>query len=247
MQVDRGAGLGLDEQVIRPRLGEHLEIALRLDDHEMHIEGLGSRPSDGLQHDRPDRDVGHEAAIHHIDMNPVGAGAIDRAHLLAQAREVRRQHGRRDQNRRHRQRRAAPWIASVADMQDPSRRRLDRAPAGLRARSCASRRAIDKPEEFAQGSHPGRWRLAVAGPDVPQDGRFLATGHQKRDTLAALDRGIGHGDADFGPSVRDGDHPALALLQHGLSGQQRSGVAVGPRPSSVRSNSGRAGSSTVAP
>ena len=42
MQVDRGARLGLDEQVIRPRLGEGIKVALRLDDHEMHIERLRS-------------------------------------------------------------------------------------------------------------------------------------------------------------------------------------------------------------
>jgi hypothetical protein len=98
MQVDRRAGFGLDEQMIRPCLGEGIKIALRLDDHEMHIEGLRRGPPDGLQHDRPDRNIRHETTVHHIHMDPVGAGPIDRAHLIAQAREVCRQQGGRDQN-----------------------------------------------------------------------------------------------------------------------------------------------------
>ena len=36
----------------------------------------------------PDGDVRHEMAVHHVDMNPVGAGGIDGAHLLAEPREV---------------------------------------------------------------------------------------------------------------------------------------------------------------
>ncbi len=90
MQMDRGAGLSLDQQVIRPRFGKDAEVALRLDHHEMHIERLRRRAPDRLQHDRPNGDIGHEAAIHHIHMDPVGAGRIDRADLLAQAREIRR-------------------------------------------------------------------------------------------------------------------------------------------------------------
>ena len=35
-----------------------------------------------------DGDVGHEMAVHHVDMDPVGAGRIDRAHLLAEPGEI---------------------------------------------------------------------------------------------------------------------------------------------------------------
>jgi len=101
MQMDRRAGLGLDEQMIRAGLGEGREIALRLDDHQMNVERLCRRPADRLQHDRADGDVGNEAAIHHIDMDPVGASGVDGANLLAQPREVGRQDGGRYEDRLH--------------------------------------------------------------------------------------------------------------------------------------------------
>ena len=37
---------------------------------------------------RPERDVGHEVAVHDVDVDAVGAGRVDRAHLLAEPGEV---------------------------------------------------------------------------------------------------------------------------------------------------------------
>lgn len=88
MQMDGRAGLGLDQKVIRACLGERSKVALGLKDHEMHIEGFRGRSPDGLQHHRPYGDIGHEPAIHHIDMDPIGACSIDCSHLLAEAREI---------------------------------------------------------------------------------------------------------------------------------------------------------------
>ena len=42
MQMHRGAGLGLNEQVIGSRSGERINVALRFDDHEMHIQRFRS-------------------------------------------------------------------------------------------------------------------------------------------------------------------------------------------------------------
>jgi len=72
--------------------GEGGEIALRLDDHQMNVERFCRRAPNGLKHDRPDGDLEHETAIHRIDMDPVGAGCVDGAHLLAQASEFGRQY-----------------------------------------------------------------------------------------------------------------------------------------------------------
>ena len=44
----------------------------------------------------PDRDVRHEVAVHHVDVDPVGAGALDRRDLVGEAAEVGRQDRRRD-------------------------------------------------------------------------------------------------------------------------------------------------------
>src|SRR5712691_86778 len=82
-------------------LGEGREIALRLDDHQMNIERLGGRAADGLQHGRADGDVGHEAAVHHIDMDPIGLGSVDGAHLLAQSGEIGSQYRWCHENRLH--------------------------------------------------------------------------------------------------------------------------------------------------
>jgi hypothetical protein len=101
MQWIGRAGLGLDQQMIGAGLGERREIALRLDDHQMNVERLCRRAADGLQHDGPDGDIGHEAAVHHIDMDPIGAGGVDGADLLAQSREIGRQYRGRHENRLH--------------------------------------------------------------------------------------------------------------------------------------------------
>ena len=47
-------------------------------------------------HVRADRDIGHEMPVHHVDMDPVGAGRFDRAHFLAEPGEIGRQDRRRD-------------------------------------------------------------------------------------------------------------------------------------------------------
>ena len=82
VQVDRRAWLRLSEEVVGAGPNEVLKVALGLDDHEMDVEGLNSGASDCLDHDRAERDVRHEAAIHHVDVNPIGASGINRAHLV---------------------------------------------------------------------------------------------------------------------------------------------------------------------
>ncbi len=69
---------------------EGLEIGIAGRDHQMHVERLvGMRP-ERLHHVRADGDIGHEMPVHDIDMDPVGAGRVDRAHLLAELGEVGR-------------------------------------------------------------------------------------------------------------------------------------------------------------
>ena len=42
----------------------------------------------------PDGDVRHEAAVHHVDVDPVGAGGLDGAHLFREAAEIGRRGSR---------------------------------------------------------------------------------------------------------------------------------------------------------
>jgi hypothetical protein len=74
--------------MIRTRVGEGAKVAFRLDDHQMNVERLGGRAANGLQHGWPDADIRHKAAIHHVDMDPIGTGGINGANFFAQPREV---------------------------------------------------------------------------------------------------------------------------------------------------------------
>src|SRR6266571_3026628 len=52
--------------------------------------------------ERRARHVGHEAAVHHIDMDPIGPGNVDGADLLAQSGEIASQYRWCHENRLHR-------------------------------------------------------------------------------------------------------------------------------------------------
>ena len=41
----------------------------------------------------PNGQVGHEMAVHDVDVDPVGAGLVDRTHFLAEAGEIGGQDG----------------------------------------------------------------------------------------------------------------------------------------------------------
>ena len=81
----------MHQQMIGAGAREGVEIALRLDDHQMHVDRLLGGAPHRLDHHRADRQVRHEAAVHHIDMDPVGPGPVDRPHLLAEPPEIGRQ------------------------------------------------------------------------------------------------------------------------------------------------------------
>jgi hypothetical protein len=74
--------------------------------------------------------------------------------------------------------------------------------------SCGS---VDKPKELADWPDPRSRHLTTALADRSENRRLFLAGHQKRDTPAALEHGVGHGDADLGPSVSNSGHPAFTL------------------------------------
>jgi hypothetical protein len=79
-------GAGLDERI---------EIPIRILDHQVHVERPGGDPRDGLDHGRPNREVGHEVTVHHIDVNEIRAAALHGGDVAGQMGEIRRQDGRR--------------------------------------------------------------------------------------------------------------------------------------------------------
>ena len=96
--MDMRAGFGMHGQAVGAGLGEGLEIGIDRRDHQMHVERLfGVRPQ-RLHHRRADGDVGNEMAVHHIDMDQVGAGRLDRLDFRAQPGKIGGQDGGGDQN-----------------------------------------------------------------------------------------------------------------------------------------------------
>src|SRR6516225_5380446 len=65
----------------------------------MDVERLCRMRPQRLHHLGANGDVGHKMAVHDVDMDPVGAGRVDRAHLLAELGEVGRQDGWSDGER----------------------------------------------------------------------------------------------------------------------------------------------------
>ena len=86
--VNMRAGFHVHGDGVGAGLGESFQIGIAGRDHQMHVEGLFGVRTDGLHHVGADRNVRHEMSVHHVDMDPVGAGGIDGAHLLAELGEV---------------------------------------------------------------------------------------------------------------------------------------------------------------
>ena len=83
--------LGMDRDDVSARGRELRHESIDRGDHEMHVERKRRAGSQGLYDHRADREVGDEMAVHHVDMNPIGAGRGHGAHLLAQPREIGRE------------------------------------------------------------------------------------------------------------------------------------------------------------
>ena len=75
------------------RGGKFLFVEERIDgrDHQMDIEWLrGVRPK-RLHHGGTDGEVGHEMAVHDVDVDPIGSGLLDLRHLFSEPGEIRRE------------------------------------------------------------------------------------------------------------------------------------------------------------
>ena len=97
--VDMRARLDMHGDDVGAGLGEGFQIGVAWRDHQVHVEQLPAVWAQRLHDVGADRDVGHEMAVHDVDMDPVGPGGIDRAHLLAELCEVGGQDGRGDEER----------------------------------------------------------------------------------------------------------------------------------------------------
>ena len=95
-------GLDMHGNDVGARLGEGFEIRIARRDHQVHVERFfGVRP-DRFDDVGPDGNIGHEMAVHDVDMDPVGAGGVDRVDFVAQFCEIGGEdRGRNDQRALH--------------------------------------------------------------------------------------------------------------------------------------------------
>ena len=93
VEVDRRRALAVHGDDVAARLGEVRHAELRLDDHKVRVERLVRHRAERVDDERPDGDVGHEASVHDVDVDPVAARLVHRLHLRAEVREVRAQDG----------------------------------------------------------------------------------------------------------------------------------------------------------
>jgi hypothetical protein len=89
----------MDRDDIRAGVCEGCDKGVAGRNHQMTVEHLGRRGPDCLDDGRAERDVGNEVAIHHIKMDPIGAGRIHVADFRAKPGEVGREDRRGDDER----------------------------------------------------------------------------------------------------------------------------------------------------
>jgi hypothetical protein len=89
----------MDRDRRRAGRGERPEMAIRLDDHQVHIDRQRCRAPDGPRYRGPHRDLGDEPPIHDVDVDPRRARAFGGAHFLGQAAHVGGKNRRRDLDR----------------------------------------------------------------------------------------------------------------------------------------------------
>ena len=95
------AGIGMDGDDVGAGFGEGIEKAIDRRNHEVDVERLLGVRAQRFDHRRADGEIGDEMAVHHVDVQPVGAGFVHRADLLAELREVSGQDRRGEERSGH--------------------------------------------------------------------------------------------------------------------------------------------------
>ena len=80
--------------VSAPAVGDRLNKILGRRDHQVGFQGQAGQRPQAAEGDRPKGDVGHIAAVHHVQLNAVHAGRFHNLHLFAEPRKIRRKNRR---------------------------------------------------------------------------------------------------------------------------------------------------------
>src|SRR5437588_652372 len=101
LALDVHRRLGVEREHRRARRREGLEVALRLEHHQVHVDRLVREPAQCFDHVGTEREIRHEPSVHHVDVQPIGARRQYLTHLLREAREIGRQDAGRDADAVH--------------------------------------------------------------------------------------------------------------------------------------------------
>ena len=223
-----GRGLDVEGDVGGAGLGVVRRPAVGVVDHEVAVERQVGGRVQALHHRQPERQVGDEVRVHHVDVQPVGA--VDRVGGVGQAREVGREDARRDHRLGptgcgHVVESMAPLVGddlggstricvlrprSSRDRRPVSRGRRRRTSRRCRAGAARAARSARRPGRATPGNAGRASTQLVAGDDVARLGRVRRAGH------------VGHDAAGPDEAQRRGEQLAL---QRGELGD-----VVGPPP-----------------
>ena len=93
--------LGMKRDDVGARRREIGQKRVNRADHQMHIEDLFCVRAQRLDDGGADRDVRHEMAVHHIDMDPIRTGDVNRAHFFTKPGKIGGQYRGGNQRKRH--------------------------------------------------------------------------------------------------------------------------------------------------
>src|SRR6266516_1407870 len=86
----------MNRQYVRTGFDEGRDVPIGFRYHQMHIQWKPGDLPDRLDHRCADRDIRHEMAIHHVDMEHVSAGFLHFPDLFAKRGEIRGKNRRSD-------------------------------------------------------------------------------------------------------------------------------------------------------
>src|SRR6185295_11970828 len=161
-RAERGLDVLLDLDVDRDRVAAGVEVLLdvagRVGDHQVRVERQSGPAPEGLDGLRPEREIRHEVAVHHIEMDAIGALPLGAGHGVGEVPEVGVEDAGGDAGARRRRRLGErrdlalhpstpagtgsslrwPWRARALAVSRSCRRRATAGAAGAPARSAAS-------------------------------------------------------------------------------------------------------------
>ena len=88
--VQVGAGFVVDVHHVGSEGFDLLGELAWVDYHEVHVEGFLAQLGYGFKYGETEADVGHEDAVHDVEMEPVGIAAVDHVDVFAQVGKVGR-------------------------------------------------------------------------------------------------------------------------------------------------------------